>query len=57
VHGRGYASFAGKGLREVLFRRGGKGQVRPACSLSSLFIDGALSAVVICLASERAPRS
>ena len=57
VHGRGYASFAGKGLREILFRRGGKGQVRPACSLSSLSIDGALSAVVICLASERGPRS
>lgn len=57
VHGRGYASFAGKGLREILFRRGGKGQVRPVCSLSSLSIDGALSAVVICLASERGPRS
>lgn len=57
VHGRGYASFAGKGLREILFRRGGKGQVRPACSLSSLSIDGALSAVVICLASERGLRS
>lgn len=35
-----------EGLREILFRRGGKGQVRPACSLSSLFIDGALSAVL-----------
>lgn len=57
VHGRGYASFAGKGLREILFRRGGKGQGRPACSLSSLSIDGALSAVVICLASERGLRS
>ena len=57
VHGRGYASFAGKGLREILFRRGGKRLARPACSLSSLSIDGALSAVVICLASERAPRS
>ena len=57
VHGRGYASFAGKGLREILFRRGGKRLARPACSLSSLFIDGALPAVVICLASERGPRS
>ena len=57
VHGRGYASFAGKGLREILFRRGGKRLARPACSLSSLSIDGALSAVVICLASERGPRS
>ena len=57
VHGRGYASFAGKGLREILFRRGGKRLARPACSLSSLFMDGALSAVVICLASERGPRS
>lgn len=57
VHGRGYVSFAGEGLREILFRRGGKGQGRPACSLSSLSIDGALSAVVICLASERGPRS
>lgn len=57
VHGRGYASFAGEGLREILFRRGGKGQGRPACSLSSLSIDGVLSAVVICLASDRGPRS
>ena len=57
VHGRRYASFAGKGLREIRFRRGGKRLARPACSLSSLFIDGALPAVVICLASERGPRS
>ena len=46
-----------EGLREILFRRGGKRLARPACSLSSLSIDGALSAVVICLASERGPRS
>ena len=57
VHGRGHVSFAGEGLREILFRRGRKRLARPACSLSSLSIDGALSAVVICLASERGPRS